>query len=311
MEGNESVYVARALDFFTFRYEFMIYALGASVMVGLVCGLVGTFLVLRGYSLVGDAIGHATLPGLAIAFLVIGYQHPVGLLVGALGSALLAAFTVGVFSSGPRVRPDAAIGIVLSLYFGVGIVLMAYIQANATGAQAGLTQFLFGNAAAITKEEFFGLSIVGVLLAVLVLLFKRPLTLLVFDPLFARSIGIPVSRFEMGLLALLSVTVVISVQAVGAILVAAMLIIPPSTARLLAPSIGGVMALAAFFGALSGTLGAMLSYVFEGVATGPAMVLVATVFFLLALFFGPRKGILKEFIALQRRRQTRKRGGVS
>ncbi len=286
------MYLQRAQEFFAFQYDFVAHALGASVLVGVVCGLVGSFLVLRGFSLMGDAIGHATLPGVAAAFLVVGHQHPAALLTGALVSAVIAAFTVGVFSRGPRVRSDAAIGIVLSVFFGIGIVLLAFIQTSATGMQAGLTQFLFGNAAAITGPQLQVLAVIGVVLCVLIGLHYRPLALLVFDEGFARSVGIKTTRLEVGLLAALSVAVVISIQAVGVILVAAMLIIPPSTGRFLAGRLPGVIAWSMSLGGLSGALGAFISYVFEGVATGPAMVLVATAFFGLALVFGPRGGLV-------------------
>ena len=304
------MYWERVWEFFSFQYEFMAYALGASVVVGVVCGLVGTFLVLRGLSLVGDAIGHSTLPGVAVAFLIVGHQSPLALLLGALGSAVLAAFTVGIFSRGSRVRSDAAIGIVLSVYFGIGIVLLAYIQSSPTGAQAGLSQFLFGNAAAITREQFFGLLGVGAVLVGAVLLFLRPLILVVFDEGFARSLGMKTSLVEIGLLGALSIAVVISIQAVGAILVAAMLIIPPSAGRLLSGDIRWVMVASVSIGAVSGALGAMFSYVFEGVATGPAMVLVATGFFLVALLFGAQGGLLSEFRTRSRAKRVRRAGEV-
>lgn len=300
--GMQAVHLERMVEFFSFRYEFVAYALGASITVGVICALIGTFLVLRGLSLVGDALGHATLPGVAGAYLLVGHQHPAALLVGALVASVLAALAIGVFSRGPRVRPDAAIGIVLSVFFGAGVVLLAHIEAHATGGQAGLTDFLFGNAAAITADEFWWLFGVGLAVLIGVLLFVRPLKLVIFDPLFAETIGLSVSRFETGLLAAVAVAVVISVQSVGAILVAAMLIIPPSTGRLVGKTFSAVMAVSVLVGALSGALGAILSYAFEGVATGPAMVLVAAICFGLALIFGYPHGL---FFGAIRRIRTR------
>lgn len=286
------MFFERALEFFTFRYDFVAYALGAAVLVGLICALVGTFLVLRGFSLMGDAVGHATLPGVAGAFLITGQQHPAALLTGALVSAVLASLTVSFFSRGPRVRSDAAIGIVLSVFFGIGIVLLATIQASATGAQAGLTNFLFGNAAAITAGQLWVLLGVGILLFAVVILFYRPLALMTFDEGYARSIGINTGALEVGLLAALAIAVVISIQAVGVILVAAMLIIPPSAGRFLSKSLPGVIFFAMAIGALSGAFGSMTSYIYEGVATGPAMVLVAAAIFMISFFFGPQGGLL-------------------
>ncbi len=285
------LYWQRGREFFLFQYDFVAYALGASVLVGLVCGLVGTFLVLRGFSLLGDAAGHATLPGVAGAFLVVGHQNPVALLVGALLGGGAGALTVGAISRGPRVRADAAIGIVLSVFFGLGIVMMAYIQAMETGRQAGLEDFLFGNAAAITASQFWMLAAIGGALCLVVVVYFRPLALMVFDEEYARTVGIRTGRLEMLLLGALSVAVVVSIQAVGVILVAAMLIIPPSAARYLSQTFKGVVLWSMALGAVSGALGALISYVFEGVATGPAMVLVATLWFGLALGFGPHKGL--------------------
>lgn len=295
------MFFERAREFFTFQYDFVAYALGASVLVGLVCALVGTFLVLRGLSLMGDAVGHATLPGVAGAFLLTGRQHPVALLFGALISAVLAALVVSVLSRGPRVRSDAAIGIVLSVFFGVGILFLAAIQGSATGAQAGLTNFLFGNAAAIVASQVWVLAGIACVLSAVVGLFYRPLAMMSFDESYARSVGINTSALEVGLLAALAIAVVISIQAVGVILVAAMLIIPPSASRFLARSLPGVIVFAMSIGALSGALGSMISYIYEGVATGPAMVLVAAAIFLFALFFGPQEGIV---ISRWRRRAT-------
>ncbi len=297
---RSNLYLERAQEFFAFQYDFVALALGASVIVGVVCGLVGTFLVLRGYSLVGDAIGHATLPGVAAAFLITGTQHPGALLTGALLSGLLGAVTVGVFSRGPRVRSDAAIGIVLSVFFGLGILLVAMIQASPTGTQAGLTNFLFGNAAAITAGQLQVLAGLSLALCVAIGIWFRPLAIVTFDPGFGRSLGLNVSALEMGLLAALSMAVVVSIQAVGVILVAAMVIIPPSAARFLSRRIQGVALWSMAIGGVSGAMGAFLSYLFEGVATGPAMVVVATGFFLLALFLGPFNGVLAT--ALRKRR---------
>ncbi|MFU8806127.1 MAG: metal ABC transporter permease [Bradymonadaceae bacterium] len=292
----DSPYFERALEFFTFRYDFVIDALGASMLIGAICGLVGTFLVLRGLSLIGDATGHATLPGVCIAFLLVGSKSMGALLIGALISGVIGALLVGVLSRGPRSRPDAAIGIVLSVFFGIGIVLLSYIQNSPTGAQAGLGSFLFGNAAGVTRAQLFWVLGITIALASLVVVFYRPLMLTVFDESFARSIGIPTAALSAGLLGALAICVVISIQAVGVVLVAAMLIIPPSTALFLSKRLPKVLAISATVGAVSGALGAFISYIAEGVATGPAMVLVAALFFSLALIFGPRGGLLYELV---------------
>lgn len=286
----------RALEFFSFRYAFAFDALGASILVGAVCGLIGTFMVLRGMSLIGDATGHATLPGVCIAFLLIGSKSMGGLLVGALLSALAATLLIGVIGRGPRTRPDAAIGIVMSVFFGIGIVLLSYIQNSPTGAQSGLNGFLFGNAAGTSRAQLYVLLGVSLALVGLIGIFYRPLTLTIFDEGFARAIGIPTGWVQAGLLGALSISVVLSIQAVGVVLVAAMLIIPPSTALFFSKRFGRVLMVSIVVGAVSGAFGAFFSFLAEGVATGPAMVLVASFLFVVALFFGPRGGLFANAI---------------
>lgn len=286
--------LTRAAEFFSFQYSFQVNALVASMLVGAVCAVVGTFLVLRGMSLLGDAAGHATLPGVAAAFVIVGAKVMNVLLVGALISALIAALLVGAISRAPRTRPDAAIGVILSTFFGVGIVMLSYIQNDPTAAQAGLDSFLFGNAAGVSRPQVYLLAGVSAALITGVGVFFRPLAVATFDPIFARSIGVPTRLVHFGLLAALSVAVVVSIQAVGVVLVAAMLIIPPSAALFLSDKLPRVLVIAGIIGAVSGALGAFFSYLWEGVATGPAMVLVAGVIFLAALIFGPRGAFMNK-----------------
>ncbi len=293
--SQEIDYAGRVLEFFRFEYAFTINALAASIVVGLLCGVVGTFLVLRSLSLVGDATGHATLPGVCLGFFAAGGAKVMSvLLAGALLSGFLAAVLVGVLARGPRSRSDASIGVVLSLFFGLGIVMLSYIQSSPTGAQAGLNRFLYGNAAGVDLEQVLWLGALGVAVLGLIVVFWRWLVASSFDPVFARSIGVPVAAVHYGLLGALAVAVVISIQAVGVVLVSAMLIIPPSTALFLSKRVGWVAFLAGLLGMLAGACGAVASYVFEGVSTGPAMVLVAGALFVVALLFGPRGGLVTQ-----------------
>ena len=283
---------ARSAEFFAFKYDFVLNAVLASMTVGALCGLVGTFLVLKGMSLLGDAAGHSALPGLCIAFLVTGTLDFGGLFVGAIAAALLSALTVGVISRGPRARPDAAIGIVLSVFFGVGIVLLSWIQRVATTSYAGLDSMLLGNVAGITPAQLYTLFGVTAVFALAALVFHRPLTLAIFDETFARSVGVPTGVVHYGLLLALALSVVVSVQAVGVVLVSAMLIIPASAGVFVSKRLPGVIACAMTIGAGSGFVGAYVSTIQEGVATGPAMVLTASLAFGLCLVFGPRQGLL-------------------
>ncbi|MFW5968905.1 MAG: metal ABC transporter permease, partial [Persicimonas sp.] len=287
-----SQFAERAHQFLSFEYDFALNALLASTLVGALCAVVGAFLVLRGMSLLGDATGHATLPGVCVAFVVVGAKETGPLLIGALIAGFLASLLVGVLSRGERTRPDAAIGIVLAVFFAVGILLLSYVQNSPTAAQSGLDSFLFGNAAGVTCGQLWVLVAVAAALLGGVVVFYRALVVTIFDPIFARSIGVPTNAVEYALLGALSVAVVVSIQAVGVVLVAAMLIIPASAGLFLSARLPRVLLWAALIGLVSGALGAFVRFVFEGVATGPAMVIIAGAFFGLALVIGPR-GLLR------------------
>lgn len=300
---------ARSVEFFSFKYDFVFDALVASMIVGSLCGMVGSFLVLKGMSLLGDAAGHSSLPGLCVAFLLTGSLSFHGLFIGAIVAAFLSALFVGAISRGPRTRPDAAIGIVLSVFFGLGIVLLSYIQRTATTSYAGLDSLLLGNVAGITSAQLYTLMVVAVVLSAMTALFFRPIAMAIFDETFAASVGIPTRFVHYGLIVSLAVSVVVSLQAVGVVLVSAMLIIPASAGLFLSRRLIGVMTSAMVIGALSGMAGAYFSYIQEGIATGPAMVLVASVLFGLCMVFGPRQGIIAR--ARKKRAQRLTVGEVS
>lgn len=270
-------------DFFTGRYDFAVDATLTGVIVGAVCGIVGVFLVLRQLSLVGDAAGHATLPGVAGAFLLTGSKSLAILLSGALVSALLSVAMLAWIERSPRTRTDAAVAIVLSLFFGVGVVLLSYAQHAANGAQAGLNAFLYGSAAAVARSQLIGVGLAGSVAVATVLIAFRPLALATFDPRFAASVGVRVDRLRVALLVALCLAVVVSIQAVGVVLVAAMLIIPASAARLVTRRLTAMTMVSAAIGAGSGFVGALASYLVPRLATGPAMVLVAALVFVVAL----------------------------
>ena len=286
MTNDWATYVTRANEFFSFQYAFSTKALIASILIGIACGTVGTFLVLRRMALLGDAAGHATLPGVCFGFIAAGGAKAMGfLLAGALVFGFLAAVLIGFISKGERTRSDAAIGIVLASFFGLGVVMLSYIQNAPTGAQSGLNSFLFGNVAGITDAQLWTISAMVVALVAVVTIFLRWLTVSTFDPQFASVTGINTDLVHFGLLGALAVAVVISIEAVGVVLVSAMLIIPSSTALLLSRRIVPAMILSSAIGGVCGVLGAFSSYVFEGVATGPAMVLFAAFFFGVAFIF--------------------------
>ena len=289
MSASPSIYTERLLDFVSMRHAFAVDATLACVLVGVVCGVVGTFMVLRGLSLVGDAAGHATLPGVCIGFLLAGTKSLGPMLLGAALTAAIAVSAVAWLERGPRSRPDAALGIVLSVSFGIGVVLLSIVQHSPSGAQAGLNQYLYGSAAAVTRGQLWQIVGASSCLLAATVAFFRPLSIFCFDERFARAAGLPVRRLQVGLLAGLTVAVVIGIQAVGVVLVAAMLILPASAARLITRRLSTMALVSALIGGGAGLVGAASSYVFDSLATGPTMVLAASAAFGLALVLSQRR----------------------
>lgn len=261
------------------EHPFALWSLLAALVIGVVCGLVGTFLVLRGMSLIGDAVGHATLPGVGAGFLIFASKVSWIMMLSATVTAVIAAWLVAFLDRGERTRSDAAIAIVIAGAFGLGLIFMAIAQGSPTGAQAGLNTIFFGNVAATRPEDVWTILGVSSVLTSVLFIYWRPISLSIFDRSFAESIGIEVKRIDTLLLIMLAVSVVISIEAVGVVLVASMLIIPATTARIWTDSLGVMGGLSSIFGGVCGVIGAVISYLFEGVSTGPAMVLCGAVLF--------------------------------
>lgn len=265
------------------QYGFMLRGMAAAVMVGVVCAVVGSFVILRGMAFLGDALSHSILPGVAIGTLL-GGGRP-ALFLWALGAALAAAFGVGFVQRRAHLKEDAAIGIVFAGLFALGIAILSAMR----GTNADLTHILFGNVLAVGPSDLY--LILGCAAAVLlvVLLFYKELVAIVFDETFAVTLRLPAAFLSYLLLALVAVTTVVSLQTVGVTLVLALLVAPASTGFLLARRLPAIMAVAAACGALSGVAGLYLSY-YLGIASGAAIVLVSIALFLLALAAAPGRG---------------------
>jgi manganese/iron transport system permease protein len=257
---------------------FFVRALVASALVGVVCAVVGTYVVLRGVAFIGDAIAHAGFPGVVAAYLL-GIPFYVGAAVAAVGTAL----AIGVVTKRAGIRQDTAIGVLFAGTFAFGVFLFSRIQ----GYVADLFSFLFGNVLAIGPEDLVALLVLGLGVIAVVWLLWKELLYATFDPLGAAASGIRVDRLEYLFLALVALTIVVSLQAVGIILVVAMLITPAATAQMLTVSFTRLMLVAAIVGIASAVVGLYLSYWLD-VASGATIVLVETGMFVLALVFGPR-----------------------
>ena len=257
---------------------FFVRALIASAMVGLVCAVVGTYVVLRGIAFIGDAIAHASFPGVVAAFLL-GIPFYLGAAVAAVSTAL----AIGYVTKRAGIRQDTAIGVLFAGTFALGVFMFSAIQ----GYVADLFSFLFGNVLAISPQDLVALVVLGLGVIVVVALLWKELLYATFDPLGAAASGIPVERLEYLFLALVALTIVVSLQAVGIILVVAMLVTPAATAQMLTVRFTRLMAVAAIVGISSAIIGLYLSYWLD-VASGATIVLVQTGMFLVALVVGPR-----------------------
>src|SRR5579859_4125381 len=259
-------------------HAFFLRALAAAVLVGTVCAVVGTYVVLKGLAFIGDAISHAAFPGIVAAFILKG-----SFLVGAGIAAVGTALAIGFVSRHARIRADTAIGVLFAGTFALGVFMFSTIQ----GYVADLFSFLFGNILAITITDLAGLLVLGSAVLIVVGVLWKELLYATFDPLGAAASGLPVGLLESLFLALVALTIVISLQAVGIILVVAMLVTPPATAQLLTVRFGRLMALAIAIGVAAAVVGLYTSY-WLNAASGATIVLVETGLFLAALALGPR-----------------------
>ena len=288
-----------------FDYTLMIVTIGAALL-GAVSGSLGTYAVLRRQSLLGDAISHAALPGIAIAFLLTGSKAPLILVLGAAIAGWLGTLLIMSVVRLTRIKYDSALGIVLSTFFGFGLVLHTLIQRTGNANQAGLDTFLFGQAATILARDILTIGVLGGVAIVMTFIFWKELKLLVFDDGFAASLGFPIRALDILLTSLLVIAIVLGLQAVGAVLMSAMLVAPAVAARQWTNKLSVMMLLAACFGALAGVSGTIISSTASRIPTGPTIVLCATVVVGFSIAFASNRGLLWDWLRQQRNRRNLK-----
>lgn len=288
------------LEFFSFNDPNIRYVTFGSIILTATAATVGTFTFLRKKALVGDAVAHAILPGICLAFILSGTKNPVYLIIGAFITGWIALVLIDYISARSRIKEDTAIGLILSVFFGIGIFMLTIIQKGGNAAQTGLDQFLFGNAASLIGEDLISFSVVALLLLVALLLFFKEFKVLSFDKDYARAIGYPVGKLELVLTTLTVMAIVIGIQAVGVILMAAMLITPAAAARFWTDKLIIMIILAAIFGAISGISGAFISYAAPSMPTGPWIVLMISFIAAISFMLAPRKGVLFRMIKRHR-----------
>jgi manganese transport system permease protein len=280
-------------------YGFLQKAFATSIMVGIICGIIGCFIVLRGMALMGDAISHAVLPGVAIS-----YMLGINFFYGAVATGVLTAFGIGAISQNSRIKNDAAIGLVFSAFFALGIILI-----TRAGSATDLTQILFGNVLSVRSSDMWLTLILGAFVILVVVLFFKELLVSSFDETMAAAYGLKTRLIHYTIMFLLTLVTVASLQTVGVILVVSMLITPASTAYLLTNRLSVMVVLAAFFGALSSVIGLYFSFLYN-LPSGPVIALATTSLFLLAFLFAPKQGIVSKKIRLigKRKEATAKNG---
>lgn len=284
-----------------FDYTLRTVALGSGAL-GIVSGALGSFAVLRRQSLMGDAISHAALPGIALAFLLTGSKTPLVLLIGAAIAGWIATLLVMAVVRTSRVKFDSALGLVLSVFFGFGLMLLTFIQRRPDASQAGLDKYLFGQAATLVVHDVITMSIVGAVALVAMLLLWKEFKLLSFDADYGATIGYPMRLLDVVLTTLIVIAIVVGLQTVGVVLMSAMVVAPAAAARQWTDRLGLMVGLSALFGALAGVVGATLSGTTERLPTGPTIIVCMSAIVAFSLLFAPNRGLLARRIAERRTR---------
>lgn len=272
-------------------YTLRTITLGTAIL-GAVTGMLGSFAVLRKQSLLGDAISHAALPGIAIAFLITGAKDSNILLLGALVSGLIGTFWIKGIISKTHLKSDTALGLILSLFFGFGMLLLTFIQKQPNANQAGLDKYLFGQAATLVENDVWMMAIVTGSCLFVLLLFWKEFKILLFDADYTKTLGFNTQLIDILITTFIVLAIVLGLQTVGVVLMSAMLLAPAAAARQWTNSLSVMVFLAAIFGAFSGVFGTAISASQNNLSTGPVIVIVAGVFVLVSFIFSPSRGLL-------------------
>ncbi|WP_412561901.1 metal ABC transporter permease [Winogradskyella sp. MIT101101] len=272
-------------------YTLRTITLGTAIL-GAVTGMLGSFAVLRKQSLLGDAISHAALPGIAIAFLITGAKDSNTLLLGALVSGLIGTFWIRGIVTKTHLKSDTALGLILSLFFGFGMLLLTFIQKQPNANQAGLDKYLFGQAATLVESDVWLMAIVTGICLIIMLTFWKEFKILLFDADYTKTLGFNTKTIDILITSFIVLAIVLGLQTVGVVLMSAMLLAPAAAARQWTNKLSVMVFLAALFGAFSGVFGTAISASQNNLSTGPVIVLVAAVFVIISFVFSPSRGLL-------------------
>jgi len=283
------------LKFLSFSDPNVQFVVLGTMILGATAAMVGSFSFLRKRALVGDAIAHSILPGVCLSFLISGEKDPLWLIIGAIVSGWISLLMIDGISRTTKLKSDAAIGIVLSVFFGFGILLLTTIQHSGNAAQAGLDKFFFGKAASLTKDDIMIFSGIGLFLILIVLLLYKEFKLISFNPDYAKVIGLPVKFLEFSLSTITILAVAVGIQAVGVVLMAALLITPASGARFWSDRLGFMVIISSIFGAVSGFIGSYISYIAPSMPTGPWVVMALSILTIGSIWFAPKRGVFSKW----------------
>ncbi|OEK01093.1 zinc ABC transporter permease [Roseivirga sp. 4D4] len=290
-------------EFFSFSDPSIVSVVVGAVLLTASSAVVGTFTFLKKKALVGDAVAHSVLPGICLAFILSGTKNPIWMILGAFLTGWISLVIIDNITTKSKIKEDTAIALILSVFFGIGILMLTNIQHSGNAAQTGLDSFLFGKAAALVGQDLIVFGIVAVILIVTVGLFFKELKLIAFDSNYAKALGLPVKWIDLLLTSLTVLAVVTGIQAVGVVLMAAMLITPAAAARFWTNDVFKMTLIAAIMGGISGLSGAYVSYVAPAMPTGPWIVMIISAIAIVSFFIAPKRGIFAR--GIQQRRLQR------
>ena len=287
-------------------HTFRTVALGCSLL-GMVSGILGCFAVLRKQSLLGDAVSHASLPGVCLAFLFTNVKNTEVLLLGALITGIVCIGLIQLIQNYTKIKFDSALALILSVFFGLGLVLLSYLNKLPGANKSGLNKFIFGQASTFIKRDVNIILITGIVLLIIIILFWKEFKIVSFDSDFAETLGFPSKKIEILISILIVTTVIIGIQAAGVILISAMLISPAVAARQWTDKLSIMVILAAFFGGISGLLGTLISISESNLPTGPVIVIIISIIVIISILFSNKRGIVFKIIRNQKRKKEFKK----
>ena len=287
-------------------HTFRTVALGC-LLLGMVSGILGCFAVLRKQSLLGDAVSHASLPGVCLAFLFTNVKNTEVLLLGALITGIVCIGLIQLIQNYTKIKFDSALALILSVFFGLGLVLLSYLNKLPGANKSGLNKFIFGQASTFIKRDVNIIFITGIILLIIIILFWKEFKIVSFDSDFAKTLGFPSNKIEILISILIVTTVIIGIQAAGVILISAMLISPAVAARQWTDKLSIMVILAAFFGGISGLLGTLISISESNLPTGPVIVIIISIIVVISILFSNKRGIVFKVIRNQKRKKEFKK----